>query len=698
MGHTIRPEGTWFGTARTVSKLSGENVTHRNARRTLRRAAHEVKFIGIDGEGVTRADGTHDYVLLSVGDRSLYHTDGSRLGWREIFSFLYDCFEANPDAAYVGFYLGYDFTQWLREIPEERARVLLTKEGIARRKRTASGMNPTPFPLYLDDWELDMLGERRLKLRPHIDGKNRLPWLYICDAGPFFQTSFLAAIDPKQWHEPIVTEDEFATLARGKEARAIASFDADMIEYNVLENAVMARLMHRLNLGLLQMGVRLRRHQWFGPGQSAAAWLNTINAPTGQDIKVAVPEGALDAARKSYFGGWFEDFAHGHIPGTTYDYDINSAYPFIISRLPCLKHGRWTHRTGNPGPNEPGTLRLVYALVKGTNEQCGAMLHRTPTGRVCRPQKTRGWYWHHEIDAARRAGILHYCRITEWWQYDPCACPPPLAKIAELYMLRLQVGKKTPAGRAYRIVYNSAYGKHAQSIGKPKYANPVYASLITAGCRTMILDAIATHPDGIRQLVKVATDGVCFQAPHPSLDLDPELLGAWSGSSFQNLTTARPGIYWDDETRRRVRMGESPKLKSRGINARDLANVIAEIDRQFDEFDGDEQKWPIASIPVLFDMVSMRQALSRGKWQLAGVVSKDAIRVLTTDPIGKRTTIFPVASNFGEFRSLAFSYCDPFDSTPYEGRFGDELRAQMDDDGLTPEGSVWDMIRIAMTS
>jgi len=97
-------------------------------------------------------------------------------------------------------------------------------------------------------------------------------------------------------------------------------------------------------------------------------------------------------------------------------------------------------------------------------------------------------------------------------------------------------------------------------------------------------------------------------------------------------------------------------------------------------------------------MVSTRQALSRGKWQLAGIVSKDALRVLTTDPIGKRTTIFPVASNVGEFRSLAFSYCDPFDSTPYEGRFGDELRAQMDDDGLTPEGSVWDMIRIAMTS
>src|SRR6185312_6510244 len=51
----------------------------------------------------------------------------------------------------------------------------------------------------------------------------------------------------------------------------------------------------------------------------------------------------LDAARSSYYGGWFEIFAHGHIPEVTWEYDINSAYPAIISRLPCLSHGRWEY-------------------------------------------------------------------------------------------------------------------------------------------------------------------------------------------------------------------------------------------------------------------------------------------------------------------------------------------------------------------
>lgn len=657
-----------------------------------------MRFVGVDGEGVDTPDG-HEYVLLSVGSKSLSHDDGSRLEWREIFRFLYDCFEEDPDAVYVGFYLGYDFTQWLRGLPEERARMLITKEGIARRKRTMSGMNPIPFPVYIDDWEIDMLGDRRLKLRPHDEEKR--PWLYICDAGPFFQTSFLVAIDPENWQEPIVTPEEYDKIQEGKKRRAHARLDAEMIEYNVLENEIMSRLMHRLNLGLLQMGVRLRRHQWFGPGQSASAWMDLVNAPTGEQIRMTIPEGARDAGRASYFGGWFEDFVHGHVPGTTYEYDINSAYPFVIARLPCLLHGKWNHGFGNPGklpvrvPNRQ-QFRIVYALVKGSDELCGAMLHRYPTGRVIRPMQTRGWYWQHEIDAARRAGVLDYCKTSEWWTYDPCGCSPPLAAISELYELRLQVGKKSPAGRAYKIVYNSAYGKCAQSVGIPKYANSIYASLITAGCRTMILDAIATHPNKTEQLVKVATDGVCFQTPHPTLPLDGKQLGAWSKSTFSNLTTARPGIYWDDETRRRVREGESPKLKSRGINAKDLADVIQQVDERFGKFDFHNQSWPTMVIPVAFDMVTLKQALARGKWQLAGTIKKGAVRELTTEPREKRSVALRGPSFVGEFRSLAFSNDQGMPSTPYDGSFGEALRLQLEDDGLTPDRSVWDAIREAI--
>lgn len=100
-------------------------------------------FIGVDGEGVTDPDGAHRYVLLTVGAESL-HRDGERLTTEEIFAFLYQQFERFPDAAFVGFYLGYDFAQWLRDLPSERAAMLLSARGIAKRKRRIPHLPPFP--------------------------------------------------------------------------------------------------------------------------------------------------------------------------------------------------------------------------------------------------------------------------------------------------------------------------------------------------------------------------------------------------------------------------------------------------------------------------------------------------------------------------------------------------------------------------
>src|SRR5690349_8431198 len=100
--------------------------------------------------------------------------------------------------------------------------------------------------------------------------------------------------------------------------------------------------MTKLNEGFVEDGVRLRKDKWFGPGQAAQEWMKLIGVPTGEEVREAVPQWARDAARKTYYGGWFEIFHHGPVPGTSYGYDINSAYPAVIANLPCLLHGRWT--------------------------------------------------------------------------------------------------------------------------------------------------------------------------------------------------------------------------------------------------------------------------------------------------------------------------------------------------------------------
>ena len=87
------------------------------AYKAAKRANHVQTFIGLDGEGINLPDGTHRYVMLSVGDDTLFK-NGEALGHRDIFAFLYDHFTHNPDKrmAYIGFYLGYDFTMWLKDI------------------------------------------------------------------------------------------------------------------------------------------------------------------------------------------------------------------------------------------------------------------------------------------------------------------------------------------------------------------------------------------------------------------------------------------------------------------------------------------------------------------------------------------------------------------------------------------------------
>src|SRR6185437_8816080 len=82
------------------------------------------RWLGVDGEGVTDETG-HKYVLLGVGQDQIENPDG--LSWEEIFGFIEP--RLRPYTAFCGFYLGYDFTQWLKTFPEERARTLLTIDG-----------------------------------------------------------------------------------------------------------------------------------------------------------------------------------------------------------------------------------------------------------------------------------------------------------------------------------------------------------------------------------------------------------------------------------------------------------------------------------------------------------------------------------------------------------------------------------------
>jgi hypothetical protein len=674
--------------------------TEQSARRRGERRAHDLEFIGVDGEGVGRWR-DHKYVMLGCGSDQI--TESGGLTFSTVLEFLYSQYLTRPSAVFAGFFMGYDFTQWFKTLPRERAWMLLTPKGRARRARRTH-QHLGPFPVRYDGWEFDILGMKRFKFRPEgVKGG----WMYINDAGPFFQASLMSVIDPRKWDEPIVTEAEYAVLEEGKRNRDTAVLDAGMQAYNALENAVLSRLLSRVNTGLVAAGIRLKKNQWFGPGQAAQAWLNGIKAPTGDVVRETLTgHGAvrdvpgkvtplLDAARSSYYGGWFEIFAHGHIPGDTWEYDINSAYPAIISALPCLLHGVWRHTAGNrQGSPGNGVVVLSHARVRGNNRRIGAMLHRHEDHSILRPHETAGWYWQHELDAAVRCGLIDTLVCDEQWAYTGCDCPAPMRGIRGLYDERLRVGKNSPHGKGLKLVYNSVYGKFAQSVGDPKYGNALYASLVTAGCRTMILDAIATHPRGTDSVCMVATDGVYFTSPHPVLPISSRI-GDWSESIHQNLTLFKPGVYWDDNTRERIADGRDPAFKARGISAKAFAPMLEDVDRHFDQWPDDfprerdphgprEEWYPKVTFQSGFSMVTCQQALQRGKWDTAGFVS-DVELTQDADPITKRHSGY---YEDGVYWSRPFANGGPrIESYPYDRRFG---QPDPEEYGITDDGTVKD--------
>lgn len=452
----------------TSYRNSKGNRTHHR-----RKSEKPVDFVGVDGEGINvfvvdsngEATREHRYVLFGVGESQISDVRG--LTWEQIFAHAYS--QYRPGTAFVGFFLGYDFSQIFKTLPEDRARILLTSEGRALRKNRIKGKQP--YPVVARGWFFDILGNKRLRIRPkncdcpHATCKcKHPPWMYICDVGSFFQTSFLKVIDPKGWADgtAVVTNDEYQTIKIGKDSRSHATLDDKMREYNRLENTVLARVMATLDKGFHEIGVHLPPSTWFGPGQAAQVWLKQTKAPTRIDIAEKIPPWALEAARMSYFGGWFEIMMHGIIPGVTHEYDINSAYPSIIAKLPCLLHGTWTHGEGIPIiNNNKQEYCLVNARVwspgmpNGNRKQyIGGVLHRDKSGRILRPKATEGWYWWHELKAAEKAGLITKLRegkrpkVFRWVKYEPCDCPLPLAGIADLYLKRLEVGKASPLGKS----------------------------------------------------------------------------------------------------------------------------------------------------------------------------------------------------------------------------------------------------------
>jgi hypothetical protein len=523
-------------------------------------------FIGVDGEGW---DGEYTLFAISGFDPLI---DVNGLDTMEILDYVQACRKRlKGDNAFVGFGLGYDFENILRDLPEEDY-LAMCKDGSHEVQFGQYVLKYLPKKILFITWETNI---------PKSNGKGNLKiTVAIQDVWGFFQTSFEKALE--KWGLEIPEE-----IRKGKAARNTFS-ESDLpfiIRYNQMELDLLEEMMKRVKQADVEAFNKIGiphgqwSQVWFGPGARASRFLTgtrwkqehpAFSGPAA-DLLSSRMENHSPAIRAnpfsaSFFGGRIEISYQGIYRGTVYHYDINSAYPYAISLLPWWNAGDLRHVIGLDPKRRMGMYHIRWTCSKASYYPF-PFRHKH---NVYFPWFGEGWYASPEVYAALDTwGNNIAIEVFEGFVLedtdqagdglhrlpDAKLCQTA-RKITEMAALRLELKKqKAHAEKSLKLIMNSCYGKAIQQIGGHSLMNVFAATWITSVCRALIMRAIGTNNENI---LGIATDGLFSMIPLEAPNgLGPNL-GQWELELHDEIIQYMPGIY-------QTKTGNDTTRRSRGF-------------------------------------------------------------------------------------------------------------------------------------
>jgi hypothetical protein len=251
-------------------------------------------------------------------------------------------------------------------------------------------------------------------------------------------------------------------------------------------------------------------NNWISAGYLAEKVLinNDIPIPLFNELPYPVQE----IARKSFYGGRFELIKRGFI-GECFLYDINSAYPCSLTKLPDITNGRW-FESNKIHPKS--TIGFFFIEANVSDKVKIAPFPFVKKNRtICYPSgKFRTFVTLDELLMVKDDSEISY-KIIESWQFIPKKnCQYPFKKFIEKqYYKRLELKQENnPLEKAIKIVLNSIYGKMAQRTNNVigNLFNPVIASYIT-GFTRMQLYKFTKENNLDNHVVAYATDSIACQ-------------------------------------------------------------------------------------------------------------------------------------------------------------------------------------------
>ena len=493
-------------------------------------------FVGWDSEGYTADDGSHRLMLFGCSSGENIISDD--IGPFECFDLLLKVAATRP-AIHVIFAGGYDVIMMLRKFPEKTV------------KRIMQGS-----PTWVNNYRIEYRKSKFLRI-----GHKQKGSVTLYDVFTFFACSFVRAC-----REYLGENEDFDRIEEVKQLRSgftLESVRTLVVPYWQQELKYLVQLCTILRKRLVDAGIR--PSQWHGPGAVAQAVLRSkgtkaFMADTGTEVK--------EAARHAYFGGRFEQFQAGYRHTTTYQYDIRSAYPAAITRLPSLANVEWRHR------KQPKRLSPygVYYVSYRSHETIGLdrpapYPWRSQNGSIYYPHDlSGGWYWGIEVLNA----IQHApgkTTVHEGWEPSSDVFDYPFTWVRDMYDDRAKMkAEGNPTQLALKLALNSLYGKMAQSKGAkqidadkwqiPTYHQLEWAGWITAATRAKLY---ALMVQAGRGLIAVETDAV-YSSVELTCDCGPNL-GQWEREELDAILYIQSGVYFKKDA-------GTWKLKSRGFEPR----------------------------------------------------------------------------------------------------------------------------------
>jgi len=300
----------------------------------------------------------------------------------------------------------------------------------------------------------------------------------------------------------------------------------------------------------------------------------------------------------SYFGGRFEVLRRGYFD-KVYQYDINSAYPYALSKLIDVRHGIWIRSKDIPDFFYYGFVKVQVNHYE--HDIVSPLPYRRKDGLVFYPNVTEPSIWYLTYPEYQLCEKLKVeMDLIDGWFFLPNQFDYLFSDIKNLYEARKKAKKNDKAmDLTLKLIMNSLYGKFAERETKIKAKtkpfpgaktikigdqvmyfklmdtagslfNPVYASYITSLTRVKLLESCIDHFDHV---LMFATDSILTDKPFLQ---ESEELGEWKLEMQGEAVLIMSGVY-------SIRNDNEIKTRFRGFPFRKEYNFFDLLEKHGEE-------------------------------------------------------------------------------------------------------------------